>query len=184
MKRSLILADGPEPIVPLSLAKQYLNVAHDDDDAIIQQLIDAATQKLDGPDGLLGRSLGIQKWRMELDGFPCGAIHVPLPPLRTVDTVQYIAPGGSGVVLDPAAYRVIGSRIMPIEAWPYGASSAEVIFTAGYDEPPAPIVQAILTMCFFWYENRSAVAAPAAAVQEVPYGLDDIIAAYRVPYVG
>lgn len=184
MKRSLTLVDGPEPIVPLSLAKQYLNVAHDDDDAIIQQLVDAATQKVDGPDGLLGRSLGTQTWRMALGGFPCGSIKVPLPPLKSVSKVEYIAPGGSGVVLDPAAYRVTGDCIMPVGQWPYGVDNVEVTFIAGYDDPPAPIVQAILTLCFYWYENRAAAAAPTGPVQEVPFGLDDIIAAYRVAYVG
>lgn len=184
MTRSLILVEAPEPIVPLSLAKDYLHVAHDDDDTIIQQLIDAATAKLDGPDGLLGRSLGEQTWRMEIDGPLCGAIRIPLPPLISVDTVQYIAVGGSGVVMDPSTYRVVGDRVVPVGDWPYGAHSPEVIFTAGYEEAPAPIVQAILTLVFNWYQNRSAVAAPTGTVQEVPFGLDDVIAAYRVPYVG
>lgn len=184
MTRSLILVEAPDPIVPLSLAKEYLHVAHDDDNTIIQHLIDAATQKLDGPDGLLGRSLGEQTWRMEIDGPLCGAIRIPLPPLISVDTVQYIAVGGSGVVMDPSTYRVVGDRVVPVGDWPYGAHSPEVIFTAGYAEPPAPIVQAILTLVFNWYQNRSAVSAPTGTVQEVPFGLDDIIAAYRVPYVG
>lgn len=53
------------PVIDLDEAKAHLRVLHDDDDLLIQGLIDAAVSWMDGWDGVLGRCIMPQTWRME-----------------------------------------------------------------------------------------------------------------------
>lgn len=52
-------------------------------------------------------------------------------------------------------------------------------FADRFDEhpPPEPLVQAILTLAAHWYEHREA-ASPERAYA-VPFGVEEIISAYR-----
>ena len=186
MTISLSLVDAPaEPAVTLADAKAFLHVWHDDDDAVIAQLIAAATDKLDGADGMLGRCILEQTWRMTLDCFPSGAIRLPLPPFREVVSITYLDTNGVEQTLPGSAYRATHGGVLSSTAtWPDTAQisgAVSIIFTAGLDEAPASIKQVILALAFYWYENRGAAAIPALAGQEVPFGFDDLLTQWRTP---
>ena len=89
---------APAPVAPVDLAraKAHLNVFHDDDDAVISALIDAATAHLDGPDGWLGRALEEQVWKLAADGFPDGALALPVVPVVSVDSITVDGDGLHG----------------------------------------------------------------------------------------
>lgn len=54
-----------EDVVSLPDMKAHLRVDHDDEDAMIQSLTDAAVSWLDGWDGVLGRCIMRQTWQID-----------------------------------------------------------------------------------------------------------------------
>lgn len=188
MTTSLTLVEPAEPVVTLEDTKQFLHVWHDDDDALITALIASATDKLDGADGILGRALGRQKWKLTRDGFPPRCIHLPLPPLHTVDSVSYISKTGETVTVSDSDYRYApDGRLFPAQGWPETIAqpaSVVITFTAGYETVPPSIAQALMALVFFWYENRGSAAAPTSAVAEMPFGFDDVLTQWKVPSFG
>jgi uncharacterized phiE125 gp8 family phage protein len=188
-------------VVSLEDAKAHLRVDHDDDDDLIQQLIDAATARVDGRDGVLNRALVDQTWEYKFDGFPCGTdIAVPLPPLIEVESVKYVDATGIEQTFSSSSYRVSGVgasqggavSLVSTASWPVVATQwlqpVTVRFRAGYVDTshtpavgavPAPIVAAIKLIVGHLYANRETVVVGAAAV-EVPQSADWLLQRYIV----
>ncbi|WP_096785877.1 phage head-tail connector protein [Rhodobacter sp. CZR27] len=144
----------PPTELPVTLAEALarLRVDHNEDDAILETYIRAATERLDGPNGYLGRAIKPQVWEITLDRFT-GPIRLPLPPCREVTSVAYVAADGSTVTLEPGAYIVAGlgsdegAVIHPATGWPATAAHPEAVtvrFSCGYTTVPEPIRMAIL----------------------------------------
>lgn len=174
----------PEPVISLEKAKAHLRVESEDDDALITDLIEAATAHIDGPDGWLGRALGRQSLELTLDDFRgdgCGVIRLPYPPLLEVELVNYVDPDGTEWTMGSTLYTVVGAHaVRPAagEAWPAVRSfpdSVKIIYAAGYplgdgegagSVIPAPIRSALLLMIGDLYANRE-TTAPGAASGEI-----------------
>lgn len=191
MGRTLIQVTPATDFVSLEAVKSYLNVFHDDDDALIDRLVKSAVAKLDGADGLLGRCLSPQVWRMALDCFPAREVRIPLPPLRSVETITYVSRAGQSETLDPATYMVAGvgddGRIVPVGRWPETAARPEsviVTFSAGYDQVPYEIAQAIFQLVWTHYEERGTTALPTGATATLPHGFDSVVASWKVRSFG
>lgn len=185
MTANLIRVGDAPPAVSLEDAKAFLQVWHDDDDDLITQLVAAATDKLDGADGMLGRCLTVQKWTLTLDAFPAGVMKLPLPPLRKVEAIKYLDPQGVEQTLPEGAHRITGNSV--VAKWPQTADepgAVSVQFEAGYETVPASIAQAVMSLTFYWYENRGAAAAANVAAREVPFGFEDTLTQWRVPVLG
>lgn len=196
---SLRLIAAPEhPPVTLAQAKGHLRVDHPDDDFLISTYIEAAVGRLDGADGILGRSLVNQTWALDLDRFPvCGPITIPLSPLRSVVSVKYFDPGGWEQLL-PAEHQVVHPglgllELQPGRSWPstYGRRRAVTIeFLAGYGPAtkddgaplvPGPLRSAILLMVGDLYANReTGVVGTVAAELKTSMTVDRLTAPYRV----
>ncbi|MBS7741483.1 MULTISPECIES: phage head-tail connector protein [Hyphomicrobiales] len=144
-------------VVGIDEIKAHLDIKNDARADLLASLAKAATASLDGIGGLLGRALLPQRWRLDLDCFPCEII-LPLPPIKAVESVSYVPPsGGINATLPTSEYQVIGSdkaRIIPAfgHQWPatrcYPAS-VSVTFECGYADAaavPEPIREAILLM--------------------------------------
>lgn len=154
--------------VSLAEAKEQLKVEFDDhdDDFLIQGKIDAATQQIDGPKGLLGQALMSQSWAWELDyGFPaCGDIVIPFSPLISVEAVKYVDADGATQTIDTDEYQVLAHRgiVCPVwnGTWPSPRSQRAAVtveFTAGYANAaavPADIKAAILLTVGWLYADR------------------------------
>lgn len=195
-----------EPLVTTAEAKQFLNVDFDEDDALIDGFVRAATQRLEGPNGLLGRAVTPSRWEWTLPVFPAGyrALVLPLPPTISVDSIAYIGTDGASAAFDAGLYRVSGlqdatrgAMITPIAtgSWPQVTSEpwsdrVTIEFTAGFGGASSPAEEAeieplrlaVKMWVAEWYDNRSnAVVGTTAA--EMPTAAMALIAPYRL-YVG
>ena len=119
-------------VVSVGDVKAHLRVDGDDEDAVIADMIGQATAEIDGRDGLLGRALMTQTWRLLLPGWPDAGpgfrrtavgqsatfpIRLPLPPLLTVEAITYLDGEGVEQAMSLAGFRVLGD-VEPGEIWP------------------------------------------------------------------
>lgn len=144
----------PQPIVSWEQANAHLRL--DGDVSVkdyVEGLIAVATAWIDGPDGWLGRALGLQVLEAALPSRVWASERrLPLPPL-----VEILSETPSDDGLTTVRYR------------------------AGYadGQVPAPIRHAILLLVGHLYENRMAVTA-ATAMGAMPLGVDALLSPYRV----
>jgi uncharacterized phiE125 gp8 family phage protein len=167
------------------------------DDALLSALIDAATQYIDGPNGILSRSIVSQKWELVIDGFPSGAVEIPLPPLQSVETITYLDSEGNNIELDESGYSVDNARqpgfVVPgADGWPQTGdyiNAVRIRFVSGYAPEGSPpdyragvpqaIKQAILLLVGHWYENREDVVV-GTVVNKLPTAAEALLFNYRV----
>jgi uncharacterized phiE125 gp8 family phage protein len=172
------------PVVSLVEARRHLRVLHDDDDADIEAIIDAAIAAIEGPNGI-GIALSPQTWRLSLDHFPCEIV-VPLGPVTAVTSVGYTDSSGSPQTVAGLRFDLDESplRIWPArdKAWPETycePGAVKVTFVCGYASLPQDLRWAILLLVGHFYENREAVTYDLKAV-DLPMGVASILERYRV----
>lgn len=213
----LLPIEVPEStVISLSRFKEHHNIRHNDDDELIKGYIAALTNYLDGATGILGRALLTQQWEYRIDQFPGGSfyarwesfpgraspkhsskylygIDVPLPPLQSIDSFQYVD-AGTGTLLDvsTATYQLVlggeNSKATLVPAfgqyWPVARDEPHAVrikFTAGYDDDKQPTVikQACNMIISHWYENRETIVIGSTAL-ELPYGAAALLETKRV----
>lgn len=181
-----------ESPVSLPEAKAHLRVDHDDDDALIGALVEAATGHLDGRTGMLGRAIVTQTWRAKMRCWPvCGRIWLPLGDVSEIVAVKYRDDDDVEQTLAPTDYRgpfvnACGTWIerAPSVAWPNLSDRQDAIsiewkagFGAAAEVPPA-IKQAILLLIGQWYETRETITLGETVV-EMPFAVTALISPYR-----
>ncbi len=167
----LVVVIPPPPIVTAAEVRAQLRLDAGDDDAFLDGLIAVATAHIDGPDGWLGRAIGVQTLEAQLDGFYDGGrteIMLPCRPVIEIVSVTYDDASGAAQVVLPAGYGLLGDIGLypkPGITWPQ-AGAVRVRYRAGYptvpasgDTPakstvPAPIRHAILMMVARLYASR------------------------------
>lgn len=202
---SLTLITGPtEEPVSVSEAKAFIRQDADVDDSLIEMLIRAARQHIDGRDGWLGRALVTQTWDLSLDRFPflidpiglpmlydsiTPAIVLPLPPLASITSVKYIDPNGATQTLATNAYVVDTAsqpgRLAPVfgTTWPSTQlvlNAVTIRFVAGYgaaSDVPEGLKLGIEALVAHWYENREAVGP---SLVPLPMHVDALLAPFRI----
>lgn len=184
----------PPATLPVSLEemKSHSHVDGMIEDARISDFLRTATAKLDGRDGLLGRALITQAWRLTLGGFPSDIV-LPLPPCQAVLAINYIDPAGAPQTLAAEAYEVFSigdadpARIRPVFGTTFPTArhfpaSVSVEFRAGYGDAetdvPEPLRTAIKLHAAHLIEHRESVAA--GSFSQVPQGWDDLVTDYRI----
>lgn len=194
---------APEtPVISVDDLKAHLRVDHIDEDGLIASYGLAAEAWLEGADGWLGRALHQQTWELRLDDF-CGyEIRLPLPPLISVDSVQYYDSTGALATLSTSIYQVVGVRgsqpaciaLKDGQSWPTVARQREAViitFTAGYainsspveGSVPEPIRHAIKLLVGHYYANRESVVVGVTAA-DLPMAFEALLSPYRVHYFG
>jgi len=160
---------------PVSLGdmKSYLRVDHDDENPRIEEMIAAATAKIDGYHGELGRALITQTWRVDYDRFPADRrLELPIDPIIAID-VKYSDADNVEQTLSPSSYSaVVDSRgafvqiLDSVAGWPatYDRPDAvRVTIVAGFGatgaDVPEDLRHAIRRTVAYWFENREAGAA-------------------------
>lgn len=165
--------------VDLVEMKEFLRVTGSAEDRLISRLIVEAREQFDGRYAWFNRALITQTWKLSLDHFPlyCErpevmwmrqfSIVVPLPPLQSVGSIQYVDGDGNLQTLDPSLY-VVDTQSEPGEIAPaYGTiwpvtrwqpNAVTVVFTAGYGaatKVPEEIKVWMKQVVAYRYDNRS-----------------------------
>jgi len=190
----LILVTPPADFpVTLEEVKEHIHVDHNDEDARILDFIKAATERLDGRDGSLGRCLITQTWKWLVDRY-ASEITIPLPPCRSIDAITYLDTAGVIQTLDPGDYQafalgaVEGTRIRPAygKSWPIIRNMPEAVaitFTAGFGDAPEDIPEPIRTNIKMrvghLFEHRESVTMGSGFITETPDGADDFVRDYK-----
>ena len=195
---TLTLVQGPmDDVISLATAKARLRVDTGADDDVMRLIIMAATQRFDGRDGILGRALLPQSWRLTLPAFPdaLGDIELPLPPLISVESIAYLDTDFVEQTVSPTIYRVVAGgfgrsriRLDVDQTWPTSPAdepdTVRVTFQAGYQDlqspannpVPEPIVQAILMLAQSMYDRPGQ--------EGVPDIVSNLVSPYRIGVFG
>src|SRR5690606_31689457 len=106
---------------------------HSDEDTLIEGLIRAATEHLDGWTGLLGRCLVEQEWRQDYD-VVASCLPLPLGPVISITSVTV-----GGDLIDGGAYSLktdAGGRARVEFDSVSGAGPVSIVYKAGYETIP------------------------------------------------
>lgn len=163
------------PASPIVTAEEAMRQCRIDADALdtgalaeattlLEGYIAAATALLDGWNGVLGGvCLGQQTWQQDFDRFD-QYLELPLSPVIAISSVTWRDPSGSEDTVAPENYqRLIGPggssvcrfrNSFNLPSAVDEVAGVSVRFTAGYNDVPKAITQAILLMVGAWYENR------------------------------
>lgn len=178
------------PILTLAEAKAHLRVDHDDDDALITAIVQAATDHVDGYAGILGRALVSQTWRMNIECWPA-RIRLPLAPVSAITSVKYYDTANAQQTLDGSNYALLDDALSPLIVWTGTASlppifdredAIEVLFVAGYggaaSDVPQPIRHAALLLAGNLYESRETFVV-GETVATLPFAAMSLLAPFR-----
>jgi hypothetical protein len=207
MGLSLVTAPAGEPLTLADAKRQTRRTEVEDDDAYLQDaLIPAVRERAEQA---TRRQFLTATWDLQLDGFPCWTIEVPLPPLQAVSFIRYVdttgatqtlatdqyvvdAPGVVTVNADPT-YRVLAGRqrrgrITPAYGlcWPVTRCQMNAVtirFLAGYGtatDVPARLKMGMLLDLGTLFENREdQVVGQGFAVSPFPNGAEAVYRAFK-----
>jgi uncharacterized phiE125 gp8 family phage protein len=165
--RPVLITPPAEQVITLIEAKAHLRVDYDDDNTLIEAIVQAATDYLDGYNGVLGRCLVTQTWRQD---FPCWyhTLALPFPTASDVAVAYDDADGNPQTVAGAYVAGMVGG---PVVSFPASFSQGSlqddnpapvrVTFTTGYGaaaEVPWSIKAAILLHVGTLYEYRETIA--------------------------
>lgn len=196
MALRLITAPTVEPVT-LAEAKSHLRVSHTSDDLLIQSYIEGARVFCEK---FTGRALITQVWELVIDQFPHHEIMIPLPPLQSVDSINYDDSAGVVTGLASTEYEVdIVSEpgwVVPVTTgWPQsiweGINAVRIQFTAGYppgtDSPvdlaanvPESIKNSILLHVGNLYANRESDIVGTTVLAQPTGGILHLMRQHRV----
>ncbi len=176
----------PDPL-DLDEVKAHLRVEGDDEDTLIEAYVAAATSHIDGPDGWLGRAIGVQILEARCDTLTCGdCIRLPFPPVIELVSVSYLDATNVEQMADLEDFEVMGRDLVASDSnWPWvgGSTRREAVrirYRAGYEAIPAPIKAAILLMVGDLYRNRETVSAGAMTHVPMSTTVENLLAPFRV----
>lgn len=173
-------------------AKLALRVDVSTDDALIDSLVKAARQKVEGD---TGRALVNQTWTMTLDKVPSGAaILLPISPVSSVTSIKSWSVADVESTVSSTVYRLdtasVPARIVLRDGqdWPGDLrpeNALVIVFVAGYGAASTNIadiglIQAVRLLVSHWYEHREAVGDFGEAVA---LAYDALIAPHKVPWL-
>ncbi len=173
----------------LTDAKRHLAVMHDDRDADIEVLIQAATEFLSHGTGRQWLAAG---YILKIAGFP-EQISLPWVPLQEVELIRYVDADGNETNLAADQYQVLQSdevrsviQPAPNVTWPATQhnklEAVKVHYVAGYgDEPeqmPAQFAVACKLLIRHWFDNPAGVLTGTISKQ-VEYSLKSLIQGFH-----
>lgn len=176
--------------VTLDELKAHLRIDHDDEDAQLSSYIAAATARLDGWSGVMGRCLVSQTWVWRIEEFPGRKwLELPFPGVQSL-TVAYYDPQNVLQTFASSNWQIVPGPVADMlmleefASWPSVADRPDAIsitMVAGYGaaaDVPADVRQAVLMMAAGFYEFREDVQSGQLDV--LPMGAMDLIQPHRV----
>lgn len=156
----------PPATTPVSLTevKAHCRVGDTDDDAVLTALLNAATDHLDGPDGLVGKCMVSQTWCQRLSAFG-DRMRLTVGPVASVASITYYDADNVQQTLSTSVYQLSRDRcghyvsLKSDQTWPttYKRDDAvSVTFVAGVaaDDVPDSLKAAVLMLVSHWDDNR------------------------------
>ncbi|KQO13276.1 head-tail connector protein [Sphingomonas sp. Leaf242] len=173
----VVVITPPEPVVTIDEAKRHLKQDSDDDADLIKTYVAAATQHLDGPDGWLGRAIGVQTLEARLSVIDGDCIRLPYKPIIDLVSISWLGADRTEHAGQIADFDLFDDDLAPESgswAWEGCSLKREAIrirYRAGYlpravgettvSTVPEPIKAAILLMTGDLYRNRSTITDKA-----------------------
>lgn len=150
----------------------------DGDDDFLETLINAAVAMIDGPDGI-GISLLPSTWSMDVDD-ACSPITVKLAPVTSAVSLEWIDRNGEPQASIDLRVTANSSPAKVYHKLNINAEPGSVVLTfkAGYEEVPADLKKAILSLVSHLYENRE--ATNEVKLEEVPFGVRSVLDRYNI----
>ena len=169
--------------VSLARAREHLRADDTTDDALITDMIAAATRRIEKETGL---ALVTSQWRLLADAMPRDCtFRIPLAPVVSIDEVALRTESGWQTVPATDWQADLASRparLVATAAWPRPddvPNAIRITFTAGFgatpDAVPEELRMAVLVLTAHYYEFREGGAAPKGLPPEV----STLIAAWR-----
>jgi uncharacterized phiE125 gp8 family phage protein len=185
----VVVVTPPEPVIIQEEAAQHLRLGDSVDEyQLLESITAAATAHIDGPDGWLGRAIGVQTLEAYLPSFGQTSIRLPYPPAIDVVSIDYVDQAGESVTLDEAGYELTGNLLRP--AWPNPWPTAQwrgcegepvrIRYRAGYEELPAPIRAAILLMIGDLFEYRETAVSGSISAIPMSTTVERLLSPFRV----
>jgi len=151
------------------------------EDTLLENLIKVARQHCEN---FTGRALASQTLELVMDSFPYDKIELPMPPVKSIESIKYTDSEGDEVEWDDENYIFYNNEpaiIMPVYgiSWPTFTpaviGAVKIRFVAGYEASltdasliiPEPIRQAMLLIIGDLYENRETIIV-GTTVREMP----------------
>lgn len=187
----VLLTPGPAPVSLADIKRHCRADDFADDDMILQLYLDAAIDHLEGFDGITGRSLRQSTFTITGSGF-CDPLLLPLPDVHAASvqidfiddaSVTHTVPIADFFVTYGASGHSIGfADTFSAPDLADRPDAVTITFTAGYApaDCPAALKAAILLMCAHWFENREAGEASGDELQNIPRGVSQLAAPYRM----
>jgi len=175
---------APAAVVSVADAKAHMRVATNADDGYIADLVQQASDFIEGPYGS-GLALNEQTWRLHLDSFP-RIIRIPIWPVKSIVSIAYTDTDGVQQALtdfdadtkgNPAVIAPVSGAVFPQTKRQFNSVTVE--FTAGFDTVPRDLIGAILLLAGHWYENREA-SVIGTITANLPLSVEAILGKYSV----
>jgi uncharacterized phiE125 gp8 family phage protein len=186
MFRPVLVTAPTADMVSLSEAKAHCRVDHDDEDAYLSALIEAATGHLDGYSGVLGRALLPQTWRQDFEDFG-DVMRLPVGPVQSITSVIYQDTSGADQTLANTEYVLLRDdfgdyvTLAANKSWPSvgeRADAVKITYLAGSAGIPTAIKHAALLLVGHWFANREAVSS--GSMMATPMAVDALLTPHRV----
>lgn len=186
MFRPVLVTAPTADIVSLSEVKTHCRVDHDDEDAYLVALIEAATSYLDGYSGVMGRALMPQTWRQDFEDFG-DVMRLPVGPVQSITGVSYQDTNGADQTLASTEYVLLRDdfgdyvTLAANKSWPSVGDRADAVritYLTGTASIPVAIKHAAMLLVGHWYANREAVTA--AGMMTTPMAVDALLTPHRV----
>lgn len=177
MHSRVVVITPPDPVLTAAAVRAAIPALAGVADGLLDGLIAAATEEIDGPTGWLGRAIGRQTLELRCSAFPCRGewLRLPFPPFVDVTEIAFTAPDGTDGVVASEVYRSRDGSIglAPGQSWSAVAcepDSVRIRYRAGYapDGIPAKVKSALALRVS---ELSHAAAADPALKKEVVEGV-------------
>lgn len=128
-------------LVTLDELRAHLNIDDQGMDGLLRGFIAAATAEIEGANGWLGRAFLTQTWKFTIDEFTAWRIRIPLAPLASITSIEYIALDGTLTTLSSSLYSVFTGPtpgfVEPVygQSWPsarYQSEAVRITYVCGY----------------------------------------------------
>lgn len=165
--RPIRIAPPEEMPVSLDRLKAHLRVDHFDEDDLIASYMQAAVDHLDGWQGLLGRCMVTQTWRLDAPDGVSGSVVLPFP-----DVVAVAATDADGAAVAVALREGAGGTVVMLDR-----AAVKIDMTAGFGaaaDVPEALKVAILILAGDLYEGRT-----SQATEGTKGAVDRLIGPYR-----